>query len=500
MPDFRGFDAMQRRPHRASFRLAAYFAGSLLAAVSAWSAEKESRDANGLDLERVQRKWTGDLGGMVERHMIRALVVYSKTFYFLDGADQRGTSYDALHAFQEDLNRKLGKKIRRVQVIFIPVSRDELLPALTEGRGDLAVANLTITPERKKLVDFSIPVWQGVKELVVTGPGVAAIRSTDDLSGKTVLVRKSSSYYESLESLNKRLRKAGKWPTKIKLAPDQLEDEDLLEMVNAGLVPIVIVDSHKAKFWAQILKSIKVHENVAVREGGDIAWAFRKGSPKLAAAVNDFVRRHRKGTRFGNILFRRYLEDTKWVQGATSDAEFKKFERTLDIFKKYAGRYDFDWLMVAAQGYQESRLDQNVRSPVGAVGVMQVMPATGKAMDVGDIRKIDPNIHAGTKYMRTILDTYFADAKMDALNRNLFAFAAYNAGPSRIAALREEARKRGLDPDKWFGSVERVAAERIGRQTVQYVSNIYKYYVAYKLILEERAESKAARKKLHGKS
>jgi len=479
-------------------RVAAVLAGGLFAASAAWSADEESKDR--LPLERIQRKWTGDFGGMVERHMIRALVVYSKTFYFLDGATQRGTSYDALHAFQEHVNKMLGKKVRRVQVIFIPVARDELLPALAGGRGDLAVANLTITPERKRRVDFSLPVWSGVKELVVTGPGAPDIKSADDLAGKHVVVRKSSSYYESLVNLNKRLRKSGKRPVRLKLAPEQLEDEDLLEMVNAGLIPIIIVDSHKAKFWARIFKSIDVHEGVAVREGGEIAWAFRKGSPKLKRVVDDFVKGHRKGTQFGNILFRRYLENTSWVARATEDAEMRKFEHALGLFKKYASRYDFDYLMLAALGYQESRLDQSVRSPVGAIGVMQLMPATGKAMKVGDIHQIEPNIHAGTKYMRTILDTYFADTKMDELNRNLFAFAAYNAGPTRVARLREDAKKRGLDPDMWFGSVERVAAEEIGRETVQYVSNIYKYYVAYKLILEERAETEAARKKLGGKS
>jgi membrane-bound lytic murein transglycosylase MltF len=187
------------------------------------------------------------------------------------------------------------------------------------------------------------------------------------------------------------------------------------------------------------------------------------------------------------------------VESATSEAELEKFAQTIDLFKKYAGQYEFDWLMLAALGYQESRLDQNVRSHVGAIGVMQVMPATGASMKVGDIKQIEPNIHAGTKYMRTILDTYFADAKMDGLNRSLFAFASYNAGPSRVAGLRREAEKRGLDPDVWFANVERVAAEKIGRETVQYVSNIYKYYVAYKLILEERAETKAARKALRAK-
>ena len=490
---------MKRLLHHASLRLAAFLAGGVIAAACAWGAQTESADAKGLDLERVQREWTGDFDGMIERHMIRALVVYSKTFYFIDGATQRGANYDALRSFEEEVNKKLGKKVRRVQVIFIPVSRDELLPALTEGRGDLAVANLTITPDRKKLADFSQPVFSGVSELVVTGPGAPAIKSTEDLAGTTILVRKSSSYYESLGNLNKRLRDAGKQPATLKAAPEQLEDEDLLEMVNAGLIPIVIVDSHKAKFWAQMFKSIKVHEDVAVREGGEIAWAFRKGSPKLAAAVNDFVKRNKKGTQFGNIVFRRYLESTKWVESATSEAELEKFAQTIDLFKKYAGQYEFDWLMLAALGYQESRLDQNVRSHVGAIGVMQVMPATGASMKVGDIKQIEPNIHAGTKYIRTILDTYFADAKMDGLNRSLFAFASYNAGPSRVAGLRREAEKRGLDPDVWFANVERVAAEKIGRETVQYVSNIYKYYVAYKLILEERAETKAARKALRAK-
>ncbi len=490
---------MNRLNHPMMVGLAALLVATLIVVYPAWSAEKERNDTTGLDLERVQRKWTGDLDGMTERHMIRALVVYSKTFYFLDGATQRGATYDALHAFEEQLNRKLGNKVRRVQVVFIPTSRDELLPALREGRGDIVAANLTITPEREQLVAFSEPVYTDVSELVVTGPGAPTIKSTDDLAGKTVLVRKSSSYYESLEHLNAKLRKAGKAPVKIKLAPEQLEDEDLLEMVNAGLVPIIIVDSHKAKFWAQILKSIKVHEDVAVRQGGDIAWAFRKGSPKLAAAANAFIKTHRKGTQFGNILYRRYLENTKWVESATSKEELAKFERTLDLFKKYAGQYEFDWLMLAALGYQESRLDQSVRSSVGAIGVMQLMPTTGAAMKVGDVKQIEPNIHAGTKYMRTILDTYFADAKMDELNRNLFAFASYNAGPTRVAGLRKEAEKRGLDPNVWFGNVERIAAERIGRETVQYVSNTYKYYVAYKLILEERAETKAARKQLRGK-
>jgi membrane-bound lytic murein transglycosylase MltF len=167
----------------------------------------------------------------------------------------------------------------------------------------------------------------------------------------------------------------------------------------------------------------------------------------------------------------------------------------IELFKKYGSEYNVDYLLMAAQGYQESTLDHGVKSPVGAIGVMQVMPATGKELKVGDIAKIDPNIHAGVKYMRFMMDQYFKDEPMDNLNKALMTFASYNAGPGRVRQLRREAEQRGLDPNVWFGNVERVASERIGRETVTYVSNIYKYYITYRLLSaqqERRAAAKAA--------
>jgi membrane-bound lytic murein transglycosylase MltF len=153
-----------------------------------------------------------------------------------------------------------------------------------------------------------------------------------------------------------------------------------------------------------------------------------------------------------------------------------------------------DTLLMAAQGYQESRLNQQAKSPVGAVGIMQVMPATGKELNVGDIHQIEPNIHAGVKYVRFMMDKYYAKEPMDALNKGLFTFASYNAGPGRIAQLRKIAKERGLDPNVWFNNVELIAAEKIGRETVTYVSHIYKYYLAYQLVLEQQEEREKARK------
>jgi membrane-bound lytic murein transglycosylase MltF len=332
-----------------------------------------------------------------------------------------------------------------------------------------------------------------VSEIVVTGPRSPAIATLDDLQGQEVFVRSSSSYHESLVALNERFKAEGKKPVVLKPAPETLEDEDLLEMLNAGLVRAVVVDDYMAEFWKQILPAITLNKEAALRTDGQIAWAIRKGSPLLKAELDRFARKNAMKTAFGNMMFQRYLKSTKFVKNAAGEADLKRFRQLVELFRKYGETYGLDWLLMAAQGYQESRLDQSVKSPVGAIGVMQVMPATGKDMKVGDITQLEANVHAGIKYMRFMIDQYYKDEPMDTLNKGLFAFASYNAGPARIRGLRKTAQARGLDPNLWFNNVERVAAEKIGRETVTYVSNIYKYYVAYKLILEEMEEKEKAK-------
>ena len=461
----------------------------LLASIGCGDAATESapegpQQLDSFDSElRLDQGWVGDLDGMAERGVVRALVAYSMGQYFLDGATQRGASYEALIEFEKFLNQRLGRRPVKVSVLIIPVQRDELLPALERGLGDIAAANLTITQSRRETVDFSNPFLTGVSELVVTGPAVEPPRSLDDFAGREVRVRRSSSYWRSLEKLNDDFRSRGLQPVDVVAVPDFLQDEDLLEMVNAGLVPAIIVDSHKARFWAQIFDNVRVHEEMAVRTGGEIAWAFRKDSPQLAEVVNAFATKHKKGTILGNIVLKRYLENTSWARNALGGEDRARFEKAVGIFKTYGERYDFDHLMLAALAFQESGLDQAARSNAGAIGVMQLLPSTAADPNVGipDITTLDNNIHAGTKYLRFVRDRYFSDPEMDPLNQTLFTFAAYNAGPARVRGLREEAARTGLDANQWFGSVEHVAAKRIGRETVQYVSNIGKYWVAYRL-------------------
>jgi membrane-bound lytic murein transglycosylase MltF len=455
--------------------------------------------------EEVMTPWTGDLDGMIARRVIRVLTVYSKTFYFMDKGIQRGTTYDIFQLFETDLNKKLAnsKQLKRkhikVRVVFIPVHRGDLLQALAAGKGDIAASNLTVSEERERLVDFSSPVYRNVTELVVSGPASPAVSSVDDLAGKEVFVRTSSSYYESLLALNQRFATEKKPPVIIKEAPEELEDEDLIEMVNAGLIPLIVVDKHRADFWKRIFPKITVHDGVAVRSGGDIAWAIRKESPQLKAALDDFTTRYGRTTEVSRILTR-YLKNTRYVKDAASKSQRKKFLALVQYFQNYGDKYHVDWLLMAAQGYQESQLNQAARSPVGAIGVMQVMPATGQELRVGDITQTEPNIHAGVKYMRWMIDQHYGQEPMTQLDKALFAFASYNAGARRISQLRNIAAKRGLDPNVWFDNVEYVAAERIGAETVTYVSNIYKYYIAYRLIMEARTEKEEAIEKMKGQN
>ena len=441
----------------------------------------------------LDQPFTGDLDEMIKRRAIRVGVTFNRTHYFVDEGQERGIAFEALKQFETDLNTELKTGNLRVHAVMVPMSREQLYPALTTGKIDMVAAMVTVTPEREKLVAFSAPTRTGVNQVVVTGPGAPAINSVEDLSGQEVFIRKGSIYDESVTALNKQLQASGKAPVTVNVAPDVLEDDDVLEMVNAGLAPITIVDDYLAEFWGKVFTNLKVHGGVTLRTGGELAVAFRKDNPKLRDAVNAWVKKHGKGDGFRNVLERRYLESTKFAKNAAAESERRKLEAVIALFKKYGEQYDVDYLLMAAQGYQESTLDQNVKSPVGAIGVMQVMPPTGKELNVGDIAELEANIHAGVKYMRFMVDRYYANEPMDNLNKALMTFASYNAGPGRVRQLRKETAARGLNPNIWFGNVERIASERIGRETVTYVSNIFKYYVTYRLLTEQVARRDAAK-------
>lgn len=435
---------------------------------------------------RLIEKHVIDLGVMKERRIVRVLVPYSKTIYFVDKGRQFGTAVEFGLALEKYLNTDRKKQIDHIHVVFVPTPRDRLLEALNEGLGDIVMANLTITDERQKLVDFTDPLYADADEVLVAASDAPAISDVSGLSGQHVAVRASSSYHEHLVARNTELAAAGKPEIAIDLMDEALEDEDLMEMVNARLLPFIIVDVYKANIWAHVFTDIKVRSDVVLSSDGKIAWAIRKNSPELKTALNAFVATHKVGTAFGNILRNNFYKQDKIIKRAYAPEDAKRFQTLIAIFRKYGGSYSFDYLMLMAQGYQESQLDQSRRSPRGAVGIMQMLPSTAKDKVVG-ISGIDKdpdrNVEAGAKYLRHLVDTYIGGDGITPKDRQLFAFAAYNAGPGNLRKFREKAKAMGLDPNVWFGNVENAASEIVGRETVQYVSNIYKYYVAYSLLI-----------------
>jgi membrane-bound lytic murein transglycosylase MltF len=447
-------------------------------------------DADARRLSVATKPWKGDFDGMLERRVIRIYVPYSRSLYFIDKGRERGISAYLIREFERWANKKHAKQLgkRPLTVFVVVATRDKLRADLLEGYADVAVGNIKVLPELEKDADFVAPDETAAStEILVTGPASPTIGSIGDLSGKTVHVRKTSSHYLSLSALNERFKKERKAEVKLTLVPDALEDEDMLEMLNAGLLQTIVVDDWKARAWAQILPKVKVHDDIVLRPKTRMGWAIRKGSPKLAAELNEFYAQFAKKNGGGERLLRAYQSKVKALKNAAAGEDQKRFESLIALFRKYGDKYKFDPLMLAAQGYQESQLNQSAKSHVGAIGVMQIMPATGKELGVGDIHQVEANIHGGAKYMDQLMSKNFPDAKFDEQNRTLFAFASYNCGAGNVSKMRKLAAQRGLDPDQWFNNVEIVTAEKIGAETTTYVRNIFKYYAAYRLATDAAA-------------
>ena len=436
----------------------------------------------------------GDLDMMLERGEIRVLTTFTLGSYYIDRGRQRGGIYEMIRRLEDYVRVTLGEPAARMKVTIIPVRRDQLLPYLVEGFGDIAFANLTVTPERSEIVDFSVPFSNKVRELLVTGPGAPVIKSVKDLAGKEIVVPRASSYYESIAKLNQKFVADGLLPIKVTESDPRLEVEDILEMMNAGLFQITVADEHRLSLWSRIFDKIVVHEDIVFRDHASIAMAMRQQSPQLKELLDDFVHKNRVGTLITNVLINKYNKSIGWVRPALEREPLRRFGQLSGLFRTYGKQYDFDWLMLASFAFQESAFDQDARSPVGAVGVMQILPSTAadRRVNIDEIHVLENNVHAGTKYLSVLRDHYFSDDSLDEAERMLFTMAGYNAGPNRINRLRRVAAARGLDPNVWFNNVELVVAAQVGNEPVDYVGNIYRYYIAYSRAIAELSIEDAA--------
>ncbi len=443
----------------------------------------------------VEEPEFGDLDTIFERGYLRVLVTPSRTSFFFDHREIRGFDVELMRAFRDEINSGRPKS-KQIRLLFFPRPFGDLLPSLAAGVGDVALGGLTIIPSRVGKTVFTEPYLTGVDEVVVHHRSVTGLEKLEDLAGRTIDVRSDSSYVDHLKELAEDFRRRGLEPFEVRAVGKYLATEDILEMVNAGIVDVTVADRYLAEAWAAVLPDLVVCPDLVVHGNGRIAMAVRASDTELLEALNRFIVKNRKGSLLGNMLFTRYFEKTTWLKDPSAEDRLNR--ELIELFRKYAQRYGFHWLDIAAQAFRESRFDQSKISRAGAVGIMQVRPSTAADPNVGikNIDVLENNIHAGVKYLRFLDDRYFSDPAIDDEERLNFAFAAYNAGPRRIVAARERAKEEGFDPDRWFDNVELIVARDVGREPVDYVREIHAYRYALRLGYEELLKRKLERRSL----
>jgi membrane-bound lytic murein transglycosylase MltF len=424
----------------------------------------------------------GDLDSMIKRRMIRALVPFTHAYYYIDGKERTGLAYEALNRMEKLINDELHFYPPKVRVVFIPVSRGQVIPLLREGYGDIGYAGIAITEAHRKLVDFSEPTITGLKDVIVASKIAPKLSSLADLAGKDIYLHPNTNYEAETRKLSDSLVLLGMPAINIRPIDPYLETEDIMHMLNSGVIPYSATVLDAARMWLKVMDSLVVYDQFPLNSNVSYGMVMRKGSPKLKGAADRYVAKNARGTLFGNILYNKYVKNSNMLPNMHNKKAVDQVRALRATFQRYGDKYRLDWLLLVAQGYQESRLQQEVVSPVGAIGIMQVLPSTaaGRPLYISNIYTIDNNVHAGVKYMRFLMDQYIHGPGIDSLNCHLLALASYNCGPSRVAHLRRVAKAKGLDENQWFNNVEVIAAQEIGRETVQYVSNIYKFYTSYK--------------------
>ena len=391
-------------------------------------------DALTLSQEEV---YFADLEEIKKRKVLRILTRNTSSTFFIYKGEQLGFEYEMAQEFAKSIGARLE--------VIIPPTREALFEYLEAGKGDLIAAGMTRTPEREKRFAFSAP-YQFVNELLIVPAKDKTTQGLPDLKGKTIAVRKSSSYYETLTNFRDSLG------FKIDLLPDDLETEDILTRVGAGKIPATIADSN--------IVQLEMTYNNKIRSAGplgdvvEIAWVMRRGQSALKNEADAFMKKLYKGT-FYNIMVNKYFKDSK---GSRSDQNLRadrggRLSPYDDLVKKHSRTFELDWRLITSQMYQESRFDPKAKSWVGAKGLMQVMPRTAQELKVDNVEEPSNGILAGAKLMARY-SNYFNSPEISAKDRIRFALASYNCGPGHVYDARDLAKEMGLNPNKWFNNVE----------------------------------------------
>ena len=428
--------------------------------------------------EDRQQRFVGDFSDIEKRRVIRVLLRNNAASYFVYRGELMGFEYEIAREFADYHQLRLE--------VVVPPSYPAMTSWLLEGKADFAMGFIEPDDDLRRLgVEFSRPYHYARQHFVVHKDDPA--QSLEDLDHRTVFVRHHSRYWERLSRLQEKGARFG-----IRATDDDIETEQLIRMVSRGRYKATLADEHLLDI--ELAQGVPVRSAYAIEEEIPHAVALRKRNPELKRAWDEFIQQTYR-SEFYNVTYNKYFKSRRSVQrlarGRVIDALNGKISPYDDLVRKYAERYGFDWRLVTAQMYQESRFNPKAKSHVGARGLMQLMPRTAKEMGVDNANDPASSIRGGIKYMDWLRDRF--DANLPISDRLWFTLASYNAGVGHVRDARRLAGQMGRDPNRWFGHAEKamllLAQEKYakkarfgfvnGNEPVNYVRDIKQRFEAY---------------------
>ena len=440
-------------------------------------------------VEDRDRRFLDDFDAIKDRRVLRVLLRNNAGSYFLYRGELMGFEYELAREFAEYHGMRLE--------VVVPPSHREFTTWLLEGRADIAMG--FIEPDRRQRslgIEFSEPYHYARQHIVVRKDDTA--KTLEDLDHRTLFVRQYSSYWERLSELQKQGARFN-----LRATDDKVETEQLIQMVSRGKYKATMAGEHLLDI--ELAKGVPVRSAYVLEDQAQHSIALRKRNPKLKQALDAFVKRVYR-SEFYNVTYRKYFKSRRSVQrlarGRVMDPLNGQISPYDELVRKYADRYGFDWRLVTAQMYQESRFNPKAKSHVGARGLMQLMPRTAKAMGVKNSSDPAHNIQGGIKYLDWLRDRF--DSNLPISERLWFTLAAYNAGAGHVHDARRLASQLGYDPNRWFDHTENAMlllskkeyARKArfgyvnGREPVNYVRDIRQRFEAYVELSREPAQAR----------
>ncbi|MCK0543073.1 transglycosylase SLT domain-containing protein [Pseudomonas syringae pv. aptata] len=418
-----------------------------------------------------------DLPAIRSSKVLRVLVNQSRNSSGDVKGQEIGVEYHRLQAFEQYLNShsRAGQKIT---IKVIPKAKNQLPTALQRGEGDMIAPGELLDVSDAKGIQASAPIVHDVPLVLVGVRGQRSVRRVDQLSGKTLSLPTGSAADEALHQVNRQLELRKLPLAKIEWVDPSLAVEDVLEMVQAGIYPMTLVEQPIAERWARIMPKLRIERGLTLQTHGDISWFVRDNATQLRASVDDFLKDYKPSAQQDQVFANAY-KNTYKVNNPLVRNNLQRLEQLRPMLQRHADAQGMDWLDLAALAFKESKLDPSAKGSGGATGLLQITPSAAKSVGVPSIQSADDNIRAGSRYMALIQRKYFSSNRVNERERMAFVMAAYNLGPERVQGMREEARRRGLNPNQWFFQTERVAMEQGGANVVAFVNSVNKYYLAF---------------------